>query len=159
MTEKEKMAAQLLYDANYDFTGRNTVENCGKTNMLMSPSVTGMVQLSFTPLREIAHNSLKTTTLSINGKYVGRQYLDNTSSMDRSIPGYFVSNLALTHEFNVGGGRLGVGGYINNLFNNMYYADGGASREMYEGSDDITSYVWIYPQAPINFMLKVSYSF
>lgn len=156
---KDYLAYIPVYDANYDFTGRNTVENCGKTNMLMSPSVTGMVQLSFTPLREIAHNSLKTTTLSINGKYVGRQYLDNTSSMDRSIPGYFVSNLALTHEFNVGGGRLGVGGYINNLFNNMYYADGGASREMYEGSDDITSYVWIYPQAPINFMLKVSYSF
>lgn len=156
---KDYLAYIPVYDANYDFTGRNTVENCGKTNMLMSPSVTGMVQLSFTPLREIAHNSLKTTTLSINGKYVGRQYLDNTSSMDRSIPGYFVSNLALTHEFNVGGGRLGIGGYINNLFNNMYYADGGASREMYEGSDDITSYVWIYPQAPINFMLKVSYSF
>lgn len=156
---KDYLAYIPVYDANYDFTGRNTVENCGKTNMLMSPSVTGMVQLSFTPLREIAHNSLKTTTLSINGKYVGRQYLDNTSSMDRSIPGYFVSNLALTHEFNVGGGRLGVGGYINNLFNNMYYADGGASREMYEGSDDVTSYVWIYPQAPINFMLKVSYSF
>lgn len=156
---KDYLAYIPVYDANYDFTGRNTVENCGKTNMLMSPSVTGMVQLSFTPLREIAHNSLKTTTLSINGKYVGRQYLDNTSSMDRSIPGYFVSNLALTHEFNVGGGRLGVGGYINNLFNNMYYADGGASREMYEGSEDVTSYVWIYPQAPINFMLKVSYSF
>lgn len=156
---KDYLAYIPVYDANYDFTGRNTMENCGKTNMLMSPSVTGMVQLSFTPLREIAHNSLKTTTLSINGKYVGRQYLDNTSSMDRSIPGYFVSNLALTHEFNVGGGRLGVGGYINNLFNNMYYADGGASREMYEGSDDVTSYVWIYPQAPINFMLKVSYSF
>lgn len=156
---KDYLAYIPVYDANYDFTGRNTVENCGKTNMLMSPSVTGVVQLSFTPLREIAHNSLKTTTLSINGKYVGRQYLDNTSSMDRSIPGYFVSNLALTHEFNVGGGRLGIGGYINNLFNNMYYADGGASREMYEGSDDVTSYVWIYPQAPINFMLKVSYSF
>ena len=156
---KDYLAYIPVYDANYDFTGRNTVENCGKTNMLMSPSVTGMVQLSFTPLREIAHNSLKTTTLSINGKYVGRQYLDNTSSMDRSIPGYFVSNLALTHEFNVGGGRLGVGGYINNLFNNMYYADGGASREMYEGSEDVTSYLWIYPQAPINFMLKVSYSF
>lgn len=156
---KDYLAYIPVYDANYDFTGRNTVENCGKTNMLMSPSVTGMVKLSFTPLREIAHNSLKTTTLSINGKYVGRQYLDNTSSMDRSIPGYFVSNLALTHEFNVGGGRLGIGGYINNLFNNMYYADGGASREMYEGSDDVTSYVWIYPQAPINFMLKVSYSF
>ena len=70
-----------------------------------------------------------------------------------------MSNLSLTHEFDLKKGVLGIGGYINNLFNNMYYADGGASREMYDGSDDITTYVWIYPQAPVNFMLRLSYSF
>ena len=147
-----------VYDADYVFL-RNFRQDCGRTDMLMSPSVVGMVQLSFTPFRNVAHNSLKTTTLSINGKYVGRQYLDNTSNEERSIPAYFVSNLSLTHEFNLKKGVLGLGGYINNLFNNMYYADGGASREMYDGSDDITTYVWIYPQAPINFMLKLSYRF
>lgn len=156
---KDYVAYIPVYDADYNFTGKNAVQNCGSTDMLMSPSVVGMMQLAFTPFRNIAHNSLKTTTLTINGKYVGRQYLDNTSSQDRSVPGYFVSNLSLTHQFSLGKGVLGISGYINNLFNNMYYADGGASREMYEGSDDVTSYIWIYPQAPINFMLKLSYSF
>jgi iron complex outermembrane receptor protein len=118
-----------------------------------------MVQLSFTPFRTLANNSLKTTTLSINGKYVGKQYMDNTSSADRCIPAYFVSNLSLTHEFRLKGGVLGLGAYVNNLFNNMYYADGGASREMYDGSDEVTTYVWIYPQAPLNFMFKLSYRF
>lgn len=155
---KDYTAYIPVYDSDYNFV-ENYVQNCGKTDMLMSPSVIGMVQLAFTPFRNIAHNSLKTTTLTINGKYVGRQYLDNTSSLDRSIPGYFVSNLSVTHEFNVGSGKLGISGYINNLFNNLYYADGGASREMYQGSDDVTSYVWIYPQAPVNFMLKLSYRF
>lgn len=155
---KDYVAYIPVYDDDYSFL-RNFRQECGRTDMLMSPSVIGMVQLSFTPFRNTARNSLKTTTLTINGKYVGKQYLDNTSSNDRSIPGYFVSNLSLTHEFDLKKGVLGIGGYINNLFNNMYYADGGASREMYDGSDDITTYVWIYPQAPVNFMLRLSYSF
>ena len=155
---KDYVAYIPVYDGDYNFL-RNFRQDCGKTDMLMSPSVVGMVQLSFTPFRTLANNSLKTTTLSINGKYVGKQYMDNTSSADRCIPAYFVSNLSLTHEFRLKGGVLGLGAYVNNLFNNMYYADGGASREMYDGSDEVTTYVWIYPQAPLNFMFKLSYRF
>lgn len=155
---KDYVAYIPVYDSDYNFL-RNFRQDCGKTDMLMSPSVVGMVQLSFTPFRTLANNSLKTTTLSINGKYVGKQYMDNTSSADRCIPAYFVSNLSLTHEFRLKGGVLGLGAYVNNLFNNMYYADGGASREMYDGSDEVTTYVWIYPQAPMNFMFKLSYRF
>lgn len=155
---KDYVAYIPVYDSDYNFL-RNFRQDCGKTDMLMSPSVVGMVQLSFTPFRTLANNSLKTTTLSINGKYVGKQYMDNTSSADRCIPAYFVSNLSLTHEFRLKGGVLGLGAYVNNLFNNMYYADGGASREMYDGSDEVTTYVWIYPQAPLNFMFKLSYRF
>ena len=121
----------------------------GKVTMLMSPSVIGFVQLAFTPLRNIANNSLKTTTLSINGKYVGKQYADNTQNEALSLPGYFVSNLSLTHEFDVRGGKLGVGGFINNLFNNLYYADASVW-----GTD-----MYVYPQAPLNFMLRLTYDF
>ena len=155
---KNYVAYVPVYNDDYEFI-RNFRQDCGRTDMLMSPSAIGFVQLSFTPFRNIAHNSLKTTTLSINGKYVGKQYLDNTSSDERSIPAYFVSGLSLTHEFDLKKGVLGLGGYVNNLFNNLYYADGGAAREMYEGSDEIVTYSWIYPQAPVNFMLRLSYNF
>ena len=121
----------------------------GKVTMLMSPSVIGFLQLAFTPFRNIASGSLKTTTLSINGKYVGRQYADNTQNEALSIPGYFVSNLSLTHEFGLRHGTLGIGGYINNLFNNLYYADASVW-----GSD-----MYVYPQAPLNFMLRIRYAF
>ncbi len=131
----------------------------GTTDMLMSPSVVGMLQLTFRPFATVFSNSLKTTTLSINGKYVGRQYMDNTASKDRSIPGYFVSNLSLMHEFNVGGGKLGISGHINNLLNNFYYADGGAYKNVAESDGRIYYGVWVYPQAPVNFMLKLSYRF
>ena len=131
----------------------------GKTKMLMSPSLTGMLRLSFAPWREAASNSLKTTTLSIDGKYVGKQYLDNTMRDSSSVPAYFVSNLSLTHEFKLGDGSLGIGGYVSNLFNNMYYADGWAWNVYNVDEEAVESYPGIYPQAPVNFMLKVSWRF
>lgn len=138
-----KVRDYRMYDSD------NNLVDYGRVTMLMSPSVIGMLQLSFTPFRNIFDNSLKTTTLSINGKYVGKQYADNTQNEALTVPAYLVSNLALTHEFNVGSGRLGLGGYINNLFNNMYFADASVW-----GTD-----MYVYPQAPINFMLRISYNF
>ena len=140
-------------------TGRTTRMEYGKTTMLMSPSMTGMVRLNFTPWRACASNSLKTTTLSIDGKYVGKQFLDNTMSDTRSIPSYFVSCLSLNHEFELNAGRLGLGAYINNLFNNMYYADGWCWKNIVEEDDAFIDGVGVYPQAPMNFMLKVSWRF
>ena len=140
-------------------TGRTTRIGYGTTRMLMSPSVTGMAQISVSPFRNISSNSLKTTTLSLNGKYVGRQFLDNTMDDGRSIPAYFVSALALSHEFDLGTGKLGIGAYINNLFNNMYYADGWCWKNIVEEDGSMVDGIGIYPQAPRNFMLKVSYRF
>lgn len=142
-----------------EYIGGQEAVTFGKTDMLMSPSVTGMLQLTFRPFVTFASNSLKTTSLTLNGKYVGRQYLDNTSSSDRAVPGYFVSNLSLTHEFTLKGGVLGLGGYINNLFNNLYYADGGSYNVFNVDTRQVEPSIWVYPQAPLNFMLKLSYRF
>lgn len=131
----------------------------GKTVMLMSPSATGMMRLSLSPWSAVASNSLKTTTLSFDVKYVGRQYLDNTMTEGSSVPAYCVSNLSLTHEFDLHAGKLGLGAYVNNLFNDMYYADGWAWNVYNIDTASVESYPGIYPQAPLNFMLKVSYRF
>lgn len=146
-------------DGQMNWTGGQKELSFGKTTMLMSPSLTGMVRLAFSPWKGIASNSLKTTTLSIDGKYVGKQYLDNTMSDASSVPEYFVSNLALSHEFDLGAGKLGLAGYVNNLFNHMYYADGWAWNVYNTDTGEVESYPGIYPQAPVNFMLKVSYRF
>lgn len=147
------------YD-NWEMTGRTTPYEYGTTTMLMSPSVTGMARLAFTPWRNTASNSLKTTTLAIDGKYVGKQYLDNTASDDRSVPAYFVSNLSVSHEFDLDGSALGLSLYVNNLFNNLYYADGWCYKNLVEEDSNAYCYgLGIYPQAPLNFMLKVSYRF
>ena len=146
-------------DENWEPTGRVTSMTYGKTTMLMSPSMTGMARLNFTPFCNICNNSLKTTMLSIGGKYVGRQYLDNTMTGSRSIPAYFTADLSLMHEFDMNCGKLSLGLYVNNLFNNKYYADGWCWKNYMESEGTIVDGIGIYPQAPANYMLKVGWRF
>ena len=132
-------------------TGRTTEFEYGTTSMLMSPSVLGSLRLTFVPW--------KVATVSVDGKYVGRQYLDNTMTISRSIPAYFVSNLAVSHTFELNKGSLGLSFYLNNIFNNMYYADGWCWKNIVEEDGALVDGIGIYPQAPLNYMLKVSYRF
>ena len=132
----------------------------GDTDMLLSPSVVGMLRASLSPWKGSARGSLKTTTLSIDGKYVGRQYIDNTMRDAMKIPAYFVANLSLSHEFDLGSGKLGLAGYVNNLFNNLYYAYGWRYEGCYvDESLPIEYGIGVYPQPETNFMFKVTYSF
>ena len=132
-------------------TGRTTEFEYGTTYMLMSPSVLGSLRLTFVPW--------KGSNVSVDGKYVGRQYLDNTMTISRSIPAYFVSNLAVSHTFELNKGSLGLSFYLNNIFNNMYYADGWCWKNIVEEDGALVDGIGIYPQAPLNYMLKVSYRF
>jgi iron complex outermembrane receptor protein len=97
--------------------------------------------------------------LSIDGKYVGKQYLDSTMSEGSKVPAYFISNLSLSHEFDLNHGILGLSAYVNNLFNNLYYADGWAWNVYNVDTGRMESSPGIYPQSPLNFMLKATYSF
>ncbi len=139
--------------------GQTRAFNYGRTRMMMSPSVVGMLRAAFSPWKSLASNSLKTTTLAIDGKYVGRQYLDNTQRSEMEVPAYFVSNLSLSHEFALAHGSLGLSGYVNNLFNHLYYAAGWRWEGYTQADDTLTCGIGVYPQPPVNFMLKVSYRF
>jgi iron complex outermembrane receptor protein len=131
----------------------------GRSTMLMSPSVIGMARIAVTPWKNSGRGSLKTTTFSIDGKYIGKQYLDNTERDIVKVPGFFVSNLSIYHGFNIHGGILGLTAYVNNLLNNKYYASGWRYENYDSASQNLETYVGVYPQAITNFMLKVSYRF
>lgn len=142
---------------DWNFLGQRS-EYFDKVNMLMSPSVVGMLALQWTPLAHVSRGSLKTTTVSLDAKYVGKQYWDNTGSEERCIPAWWTANLSLSHYFNLPVGKLGISAYVNNLFNRMYYADAWVYRAYFQ-ADGWYQEEGVFPQAPINWMLKVSYSF
>ena len=78
----------------------------------------------------------------------------------RSIPAYFVSNLALSYEVPMRGDDvLQFSFYVNNVLNNMYYADGWCWKNIVEEDGSLVDGIGVYPQAPANWMMKVSYRF
>lgn len=143
---------------NWEYLGMKAV-NFGKTPMLMSPSVISMARLTLRPFASCKRNSLQTTNISLSGKYVSSQYWDNTGSADRKVPGYFVANLALGHTFDIAQGKLSLRAYVNNLLDRKYYSDVWVYRAYCRDTDKYYQEEGVFPQAGINMMLSVSYSF
>ena len=133
-----------------DYSGTVPI-NYGKTTMLMSPSTIGMGRLTFTPG--------KAWLFSVDGKYVGKQYLDNSMREEMEIPSYFVMDAQLQKGFDIGPGHLTVAFYVHNLLNHMYYASGWRWESISPADGNLYSGVGVYPQPPINFMAKASFTF
>ena len=122
------------------------------TTMLLSPSVVGMGRVELAPFQ----GAWKLLSLALSGKYVGKQYWDNTQNADRCIPAYFVTDLSLSHSFRLPTGNLGVALYVDNLLNLNYYAYAWVYRA-WDGGEYVEA--GLYPQAPRNLMVKLTYSF
>jgi len=127
---------------NWD-TGEQLIDSLGDTPLAFSPVNVSSFELLWKPIPAL--------TASFDGKYVSRQYIDNTGSTDRSLDPYFVNNLRIAYtvkpkflneiEFNVA---------INNLFNHKYETNAWVYRYFYEGSyGKLDGY---FPQAGINIM-------
>ncbi len=148
---RNQIADYTSYVPYDDYSGATLPVSYGCTTMLMSPSVTGMVRLELFPW--------KGGTLSLNGKYVGKQYLDNSMREDLAVPAYFVSGASVSQKWGLGLGNLEIALYANNLFNRMYYAAGWRWEAYSADSGQVYYGMGVYPQAPLNVMLKMRYSF
>jgi len=117
----------------------------------MSPSTIGMLQLTFMPLTGFS--------ISMDGKYVGKQYLDNSMREEMAVPEYFVMNANIQKTFRLGPGKMSLGLYVHNLLNHMYYASGWRWESISKDDGTLYSGVGVYPQAPRNYMLKIRFTF
>ena len=138
------------YVPNEEYTKTYPI-HYGKTTMLMSPSVIGMLRLTFVPWQDL--------TFSVDGKYVGKQFIDNSMREEMAIPAYFVMDARLSKSFPVGSGNLSVGLFVHNLLNHMYYASGWRWESYSEADANVYTGIGVYPQAPRNFSIKVRFSF
>ena len=144
-----------MYDNmnDWNYLGQREVlfEN---TDILMSPSLVGMADVRVRPFYSYS-KVLDPLYLSLTGKYVGKQFYDNSSSDERSIPAYFVGDLSVGWEK----GILGLSCHINNLFNRLYYADAWVWTAYFQQEDAYYSEPGVYPQAPLNLMFKATLRF
>ena len=149
---KDYTAYYDLYDDldNYNWKGQ-TSENLGTTQISFSPDVVGMASIGYTPTRSLNFNLM--------GKYVSKQYLDNTMNDEKSIPSYFTSNLSAGYTFDKTEiGTISVQLFANNIFNSKYIANGWASTEIFDQEGSI-NWIGYYPQATRNYMVKVTVAF
>lgn len=115
-----------------------------------SPRVTGSVEVEVNPVKQLS--------VRLTGKYVGKQYFDNTMSVDRSIDPYFVSNLATAWKIGIReSGELTLRFMINNLFNSMY--ENNAYGGMWAEDGVEKTWAYYFPQAGINYTAGISLSF
>lgn len=144
---KVKNFKQYLY--NYD-TDTNDLTQYSKTDIAYSPNLTGASTISWQPL--------KNTEIGFISKYVGRQYLDNTSTKSRSIDAFFVNDVRLNYNFSFKGVKnVGVGLLVNNVFSKKYVSDGATYPDIEGGK--VVNYNYFFPQAPVNFLASLNVRF
>ncbi|MBR5403494.1 MAG: TonB-dependent receptor [Bacteroidales bacterium] len=131
-----------------DDSGRMYPVNYGLTTMLMSPGAIGMARVRLMPW--------KGGEVSANAKFVGKQYLDNSMREEMAVPFYWTSGASISHQFKFG---LKLSAFVNNIFNRMYYAAGWRWESYNEAQNVVYSGIGVYPQPPINFIIKADYSF
>jgi iron complex outermembrane receptor protein len=133
---------ELMTD--YDTYGQIVI-NHGVTDIAYSPAViTGnTVTYSVGPFEA-----------SLLSKYVGKQYLDNTSDEARSMKAYTTQDIRLKYTLKKGPAFTLL---LNNVLNELYSSNGYTYSYRYAGAT--TTENFYYPQAGFNFLVGASIRF
>ncbi|MGC1390411.1 MAG: TonB-dependent receptor [Bacteroidales bacterium] len=134
---------------NWDTSSQERERLINKT-ISFSPSVIAGSVIDYSPFKNFH--------LSLNTKYVGKQYIDNTQNSERMLKEYLVQNISFLYTIkNKIFKELTCQLVLNNLFNKMYetnawvykYIEGGTLHTM-DG---------YFPQAGTNYMFKLGIKF
>jgi iron complex outermembrane receptor protein len=121
----------------------------GTTDLAFSPGLTANSQLAWKPGR---------LSFKLVSSFTGKQFIDNSSSTDRVLDAYFVSNFIMDYTVKI---RLFKAFTLHMMINNLFNAD-------YESNAWVYSYYYgnqrfkmdgYFPQAGRNFMFGMEISF
>jgi iron complex outermembrane receptor protein len=137
------------YDTDGEFAGQKSI-NLGETDLSFSPNYTGSSIFTFNPVKNL--------NISLISKYVGDQFIDNTSSRERMLKSYFLNNLQIRYSLKTKLTKdISLYFHLNNIFNKMYESN--AWVYSYYISDIQYDVFGFFPQAGINFMAGISVKF
>jgi iron complex outermembrane receptor protein len=143
------------YVDDWDTWGQRAIDH-GTTDLAFSPSVIASSELSY---RSWDKPGKGTADITFVTKYVGAQYLDNTSSADRMLDAYVVNDIRANVSL------LGLKGVrsidfnltVRNVFSQLYESNGWVYS--YYSGDRRQAMVGLFPQAPLNVLGGVSVRF
>jgi iron complex outermembrane receptor protein len=134
----------IEYLTDYDSYEEKAIAH-GKTDISFSPSV--IAGSTFT----IKSGKLETSLLT---KYVGKQYLDNTSNEGRILKAYWTQDIRLMYPVKTKWSkRLDLTLLLNNVANILYSSNGYTYSYIYDGKTITENFY--YPQAGFNFLAGV----
>ena len=142
---------EVLYDYGVNYNQNNEVDIQHKnTDIAFSPNIISGSSFLYRPIGNIE--------LGLLTKYVGLQYLDNTSNKGRSIDPYFINDLRLTYTLRPQGMReISVSILANNIFDVRYSSNGYTYGYFGGGAEERQNYY--YPQAGRNYLIMVALRF
>ena len=140
------IAEYTEYVDDYD-GGPQIVNTYDTTTIAFSPSV---IAGAIVTIRPVKHFSV-----DVCGKYVGKQYLDNTTNETRKLDGYLLNDVRLSYTLNKKKVKsIEFRLTVNNIFNRKYISNG-YTYSGFSGGERY-DYNYYYPQAGINFLGGIS---
>lgn len=139
---RNKVKNFIEYRDNWDEGTQERIEH-RNTNLAFSPGATARLEATWAVIQEIKHD----LSVSLSGKYVGKQLLDNTSNENTTLPKYFFSDLRINYDLkNVLGNRVSLVLSVNNLFNQKYVANGWTYRYVSAGYNPVPDDPYTRPE-------------
>jgi len=149
---KIKSFEDVVFDYGVNFDEYNEIRTeYEDTDISFSPAVVAGGQLIFQPVTDFE--------IALLSKYVGDQYLDNTSNDARKIDAFFVNDLRLNYGLDTRFvKRINLSLLVNNLFN-VEYESNGYTFGYFGGPDYEVRENYFYPQAGTNFLFSLGLEF
>lgn len=146
---KNKIKDYTAYYSDED-TELEVSRHYDNPDIAFSPSVVAGHTLTFQPLQQLF--------IDVTGKYVSRQYMDNSGSRLGSLDAYYVNDLRVRYTvpqrlFK----ELGLLVAVNNFTDRKYAPNGATSTTIKNGT--VKYYNYYFPMAGINFMAGVNLAF
>jgi iron complex outermembrane recepter protein len=126
------------------------VRQLGNTELSFSPPLIAGSEITWRPVENMSFN--------FTGKYVDRQFIDNTASRERMLDPYFFSDLRFNYIIKSPWfGDLGINFLIGNIFNAKFETNAWIYRYIYQGEEQYMD--GFFPQAGRHFFSGVSIKF
>lgn len=120
------------------------------TDIAFSPNIIAAANFIFKPIKHLE--------IAVLNKYVGQQYLDNTSNSERKINAYFVTDFRVNYTiYTKLIKEINIMAMIYNLSNTQYETNG-YTYSYYEGEKLFTKN-FLAPSAPTNVMIGLNFKF
>lgn len=146
---KNKIKSFTEYTDNYDSGNQDAVQR-KNTDIAFSPATVAGTQLMFYPAKQFE--------LGVLGKYVGRQYMDNSQLNRSKLNAFATQDVRISYSFaHKVFKQIQLIAQVNNLFNKLYEPNGYSYS--YTSGGVLYTDNGYYPMAGRNFMVAVNLRF